>query len=184
MHMAWLIEVTKSDELIPHEVNGTEVSIGRNLDNAIAIPRDSRASRRHAIIARVDGAWYLQDCSSTNGTLVNGRRHTRAPLTSGDHIQIGSTAFTFSELKNPYHTVPDSRAGLPGMTQVQIVLSPQERRVVWFVGQGLTDDQIASKLGIAVSTVRSHLDRVKKKSGYRKRADLTRLALELGEPPS
>src|SRR5437763_16632387 len=131
MHMAWLIEVTKSDELIPHEVNGTEVSIGRNLDNAIAIPRDSLASRRHAIIARVDGAWYLQDCSSTNGTLVNGRRHTRAPLTSGDHIQIGSTAFTFSELKNPYHTVPDSRAGLPGMTQVQIVLSPQERRGVW-----------------------------------------------------
>ena len=35
----------------------------------------------------------------------------------------------------------------------------------------------SGKLFISISTVRSHLDRIRDKSGCRRRADLTRLAL-------
>jgi predicted ATPase/DNA-binding NarL/FixJ family response regulator len=57
-------------------------------------------------------------------------------------------------------------------------LSARERELVTLVAQGQTDAQIAGQLFISVSTVRSHLDRIRDKSGCRRRADLTRLALE------
>jgi predicted ATPase/DNA-binding CsgD family transcriptional regulator len=59
-------------------------------------------------------------------------------------------------------------------------LSARERELVALVGLGRTDVQIAAQLFISVSTVRSHLDRVRDKTGCRRRADLTRLALSSG----
>jgi DNA-binding CsgD family transcriptional regulator len=59
-------------------------------------------------------------------------------------------------------------------------LSARERELIAMVAQGQTDAQIAARLFISVSTVRTHLDRIRDKSGYRRRADLTRLALEEG----
>jgi predicted ATPase/DNA-binding CsgD family transcriptional regulator len=59
-------------------------------------------------------------------------------------------------------------------------LSPRERELVTLVAQGRTNAQIASQLCISVRTVSSHLDRIRDKTGCRRRADLTRLALEAG----
>jgi non-specific serine/threonine protein kinase len=59
-------------------------------------------------------------------------------------------------------------------------LSPRERELVTLVARGRTDAQIAGELFISVRTVRSHLDRIRDKTGCRRRADLTRLALEEG----
>jgi len=59
-------------------------------------------------------------------------------------------------------------------------LSSRERELVALVARGQTDAQIAGQLFISVSTVRSHLDRIRDKSGCRRRADLTRLALQEG----
>ena len=62
----------------------------------------------------------------------------------------------------------------PGLAQ----LSARERELVILVARGATDAQIAAQLYISVSTVRSHLDRIRDKTGCRRRADLTRLALQ------
>jgi DNA-binding CsgD family transcriptional regulator len=59
-------------------------------------------------------------------------------------------------------------------------LSTRERELVTLVAQGRTDTQIAGQLFISVRTVRSHLDRIRDKTGCRRRADLTRLALQAG----
>jgi DNA-binding CsgD family transcriptional regulator len=59
-------------------------------------------------------------------------------------------------------------------------LSPRERELVTLVAQGHTDAQIASRLFISARTVGSHLDRIRDKTGCRRRADLTRLALSAG----
>ena len=59
-------------------------------------------------------------------------------------------------------------------------LSARERELVTLVAQGRTDAQIAAQLYISVRTVRSHLDRIRDKTGCRRRADLTRLALSAG----
>ena len=75
-------------------------------------------------------------------------------------------------------TAPDLRRPPepPGLAQ----LSARERELVILVACGATDAQIAERLYIAVSTVRSHLDRIRDKTGCRRRADLTRLALQAG----
>jgi DNA-binding CsgD family transcriptional regulator len=59
-------------------------------------------------------------------------------------------------------------------------LSAREQELVSLVARGRTDAQIATQLFISVSTVRSHLDRVRDKTSCRRRADLTRLALQAG----
>jgi DNA-binding CsgD family transcriptional regulator len=48
------------------------------------------------------------------------------------------------------------------------------------VARGRTNAQIAAELYISVRTVGSHLDRIRDKTGCRRRADLTRLALSTG----
>jgi predicted ATPase/DNA-binding CsgD family transcriptional regulator len=60
-------------------------------------------------------------------------------------------------------------------------LSPRERELVTLVAQGHTDAQVAERLYISVRTVGSHLDRIRDKTGCRRRADLTRLALSAGQ---
>jgi DNA-binding CsgD family transcriptional regulator len=59
-------------------------------------------------------------------------------------------------------------------------LSARERELVTLVARGRTDAQIAAQLYISIRTVRSHLDRIRDKTGCRRRADLTRLALAAG----
>ena len=59
-------------------------------------------------------------------------------------------------------------------------LSPREQELVILVAQGRTDAEIAAELYISIRTVRSHLDRIRDKTGCRRRADLTRLALAAG----
>jgi len=59
-------------------------------------------------------------------------------------------------------------------------LSARERELVTLVAQGATNAQIADRLFISVRTVSSHLDRIRDKTGARRRADLTRLALSAG----
>jgi DNA-binding CsgD family transcriptional regulator len=72
-------------------------------------------------------------------------------------------------------TVPPSpQAPPPGLAK----LSTRERELVKLVAVGRTDAQIAAELFISVRTVRTHLDRIRDKTGARRRADLTRLALQ------
>ncbi len=59
-------------------------------------------------------------------------------------------------------------------------LSARERELVTLVAHGRTNAQIAAQLYISVRTVTSHLDRIRDKTGCRRRADLTRLALTMG----
>ena len=59
-------------------------------------------------------------------------------------------------------------------------LSARERELVRLVAQGRTNAQTAGQLYISIRTVSSHLDRIRDKTGCRRRADLTRLALATG----
>lgn len=57
---------------------------------------DPQASRRHCQIEQGDGSNFtVRDLNSTNGTLLNGRKITRATVTDGDRIKIGETIIEF-----------------------------------------------------------------------------------------
>ena len=78
-------------------------------------------------------------------------------------------ALMLTDLGPPQPTAPDFGQ-----------LSARERELITLVAQGRTNAQIADQLYISVRTVGSHLDRIRDKTGCRRRADLTRLALSEG----
>jgi two-component system, NarL family, nitrate/nitrite response regulator NarL len=69
------------------------------------------------------------------------------------------------------------------LLKAPIQLTEREREILRLVAGGETDQDIAEQLIISVRTVGSHLDRIRDKTGHRRRADLTRLAIERGIVP-
>jgi hypothetical protein len=64
-------------------------TIGRRAGNSMVLD-DSFVSGSHAEIMYDQGAWWIVDLDSTNGTFVNGRPvHTRMPISAGDVVQFG-----------------------------------------------------------------------------------------------
>lgn len=61
-----------------------------------------------------------------------------------------------------------------------IELSTREREVLSLVASGERDQDIAVELAISIRTVRSYLDRIRDKTGQRRRSELTRYAIEQG----
>jgi DNA-binding NarL/FixJ family response regulator len=72
------------------------------------------------------------------------------------------------------------RASRASTTGHALALSEREKEVLSLLAQGERDQDIAEQLFISVRTVRSHLDRIRDKTGRRRRPDLTRLAIEEG----
>jgi hypothetical protein len=73
-----------------HRVTQRTTTLGRSRDCDIVV-QDANASRQHAEIRHVGLDYFLVDLGSTNGTIVNGQRIRRHPLTHGDRILIGTT---------------------------------------------------------------------------------------------
>jgi pSer/pThr/pTyr-binding forkhead associated (FHA) protein len=159
------------------DLSSPEVTFGRDVSNDVALSQDMRVSRSHAKITQRDGQRTLIDLDSKNGTFVNNRRIVNHPLRDGDLIRIGSSTWRFSSGVDPFETEMASHVSSspPGAD-----LSEREREVLKLVSDGLSDKDIGQRLHISVNTVRSHLDRIGEKSGLRKRAELTRLAIGLG----
>ena len=59
-------------------------------------------------------------------------------------------------------------------------LSEREREIVALLAGGATDAQIAGRLFLSVNTVRSHLERIRDKTGARRRTELVRYAIQAG----
>jgi len=134
-------------------------------------------SRHHAEVAHRGGVWCVTDCGSRNGTFVNDVKVADVALRDGDQLRVGSRRFAFILGPDPRATVSEPA---DGASPPPATLSAREREIVALVAAGSTDIQIARALRIRPSTVHTHLDRIRDKTGRRRRADLTRLASELG----
>ena len=73
---------------------GERTLIGRSPDCDIFLD-DVTVSRRHAVLAEREGAFYVEDQGSLNGTFVNRKRIESARLEDGDELQIGKYRLTF-----------------------------------------------------------------------------------------
>ncbi len=100
-----------------------------------------------------------------------------AQMRAAENRGAAMTLQTAAELATML-TVPGPRSpqAPPALEQ----LSVRERELVSLVAQGRTDAQIAEQLSLSARTVRSRLDRIRDKSGCRRRTDLTRFALQAG----
>ena len=111
-------------------------------------------------------------------------RRTAAATLAGDRISAAEergaamTLETAAEYALVLTTTPHQEAAQASPELGR--LSAREQELITLVARGSTDAQIAAQLYISVSTVRSHLDRIRDKTSCRRRADLTRLALQTG----
>jgi DNA-binding NtrC family response regulator len=60
---------------------------------------DDEASRNHAVVEEIDGAWTLRDEGSRNGTFVDGKRAASAALRNGSVIRIGHALVVFVDVE-------------------------------------------------------------------------------------
>jgi uncharacterized RDD family membrane protein YckC len=74
----------------------TILTIGRDPSNDLVLP-DAMVSRRHAVVEHRGRQFYLRDCSSANGSVVNGDRVTERALRDGDLVAIGSMRLLYRE---------------------------------------------------------------------------------------
>lgn len=73
-------------------------NIGKEKENDFTIINNKAVSRRHAVIERINGTYYLMDKSSTNHTYLNGEMldaENSYVLSDHDSIQIADEEFTF-----------------------------------------------------------------------------------------
>jgi len=71
----------------------TGVLLGRNPECTLVLD-DDFASGRHARIFRRDGAWFVEDLGSTNGTFLGSKLLTQPmPVEVGSTMRIGKTIF-------------------------------------------------------------------------------------------
>jgi predicted ATPase/DNA-binding CsgD family transcriptional regulator/DNA-binding XRE family transcriptional regulator len=121
-----------------------------------------------------DPAWFLlrreEQMRQARQALGPGR--ARAAEDRGAAMSLATAAEYALMLTDPGPSQPAAPGPGP--------LSARERELVILVAQGRTNAEIAAQLHISVRTVGSHLDRIRDKTGCRRRADLTRLALTLG----
>ena len=122
----------------------------------------------------IDSPWFVlrreERLRQARQALGPGR--ARAAEDRGAAMSLATAAEYALMLTDP--VPPQPAAPGPG------TLSARERELVTLVARGRTNAQIAAQLYISVRTVGSHLDRIRDKTGCRRRADLTRLALTTG----
>lgn len=76
-------------------LDADSVPVGRNPESAVFLD-DVTVSRAHATFdRRSEGAWFVRDLGSLNGTYVNGEQVDETVLATGDEVQIGTFKLTF-----------------------------------------------------------------------------------------
>ncbi len=89
---------------------GAVLTIGRDPTNDLVLP-DVMVSRRHAVVEPRAGLFYLRDCDSANGSVVNGERVSERDLRDGDVVAIGTARLVY-------------RADLPSSADGKVVPHP------------------------------------------------------------
>jgi sigma-B regulation protein RsbU (phosphoserine phosphatase) len=100
---------------------GARTTVGRDDQNDLCLP-DAMLSRHHAEFRARDGAFYIVDLDSTNGTYVNDLRvQGERLLTDGDFVTLGGTSLVFHALPG----IPGQDGDLEdGSCRGEIILDP------------------------------------------------------------
>jgi predicted ATPase/class 3 adenylate cyclase/DNA-binding CsgD family transcriptional regulator len=108
------------------------------------------------------------------------RQHGRT-LSQADAMDLALRTAQPDPESAPAATAPAARQ--PPADSAVVPLSAREREIVALLAGGAGDAKIAESLFLTTNTVRTHLDRIRDKTGARNRAELTRYALEAGIGP-
>jgi len=76
-------------------LSSSEILVGRDASNHIAIPTDGKISRRHARLILNKGNYYVQNLSANNFIKVNNEKVSQAELKNNSILTVGEQSFKF-----------------------------------------------------------------------------------------
>jgi hypothetical protein len=92
-----MLLVVATGAMVPVDATASRFVIGRSATASLALVDDTVA-RKHTVIELRDGAHYVVDMASANGTCHNGTSYVReARLSNGDEIRVGSAILLYFE---------------------------------------------------------------------------------------
>lgn len=166
-------------------IDSDDLVIGRRAASDLVLP-DPHVSQAHARIRRQKGAILLEDLGSTNGTYINGEPLIGSQaLRHGDLIRFGSVDARFDDRASQLGTKDSTEVlHVPAAPPVEDkpVLSPRQKEVLSYLKQGLTNPQIAERLGVTERTVKAHCQEVYDRLGVPNRTAAVDAAHRLGLP--
>lgn len=97
--------ISGADDGKVFKLDKTPITLGRNPDDDVYLPYDTRISRHHARITKKGGSYYIEDVGpegngSTNGTYVQSDAEKisgKTLLSSYDRILLGNVWLKFQE---------------------------------------------------------------------------------------
>ena len=101
------------------ESSGAALQFGRDPDSSVVVRGEAArvASVHHAELRLENGAWFLADLSSKNGTFLNGKRvSTPAAVKQGDVIRLGESGPEY-RVASVTAELETTLAEHPGLTQ-------------------------------------------------------------------
>jgi len=119
--MALLMVADGAGQTGPVEINSPSFVIGKRGGNDLVLKRPG-ISREHCVILQRNGAHFLRDLGSRNGTFVNDAAiATDTQLKDGDTIQLGEFTLVFHEQPPPAPSgdAPEAEAAVPAETVAQ-----------------------------------------------------------------
>jgi pSer/pThr/pTyr-binding forkhead associated (FHA) protein len=166
-------------------IGDEEIMVGRRPESDLVL-RDPHVSLTHARVRRHKGAILLEDLGSTNGTFVNDHQVTGSiALRHGDVVRFGVVDTRFEDRASQLGR-DDRTEVMQAVEPVQEidrpVLSPRQNEVLGYLKQGLTNPQIAEKLGVTERTVKAHCQEVYDRLGVPNRTAAVDAAHRLGLP--
>lgn len=168
----------RGDQLV---IEGDELVLGRRGNSDLCLP-DPHVSRAHALVRRQSGAIWVEDLGSTGGTFVNGEAITGSrALRHGDQVRFGSVETRFEDRSSQMDREDATEMLEPvAAPAAKPVLSPRQHEVLRFLQEGLTNPEIATRLGVTERTVKAHCQEVFDRLGARNRTAAVAAAMRLG----
>jgi DNA-binding NarL/FixJ family response regulator len=129
------------------------------------------------VVTATEKVQPLLDAVAAGATGYLSKRCTREELRQAVITVHGGGSIIAPELAG--HLLKEySRASRGESSSVRPLLGQREHEILRLVATGSTDKEIAEALYISPRTVQNHLTSVREKTGLRRRAELTRWAME------
>lgn len=161
-------------------VQSDEQVVGRREGSALHL-EDPHVSRAHAVVRRQSGVIVLEDLGSTGGTYVNGEPvNGSQALRHNDVVRFGTVETRFEDRGSLMEAEDATELIELPPAQEKPVLSPRQQEVLHYLKEGLTNPEIAVKLGVTERTVKAHCQEVFDRLGARNRTAAVAAAMRIG----
>jgi DNA-binding CsgD family transcriptional regulator len=161
-------------------ITADEQVLGRRDGSPLQL-EDPHVSRAHAVVRKQSGVVVLEDLGSTGGTFVNGEQVTGSQaLRHNDLVRFGTVETRFEDRGSLMEAEDATEMIELPPAEEKPVLSPRQQEVLNYLKDGLTNPEIAVRLGVTERTVKAHCQEVFDRLGARNRTAAVAAAMRMG----